>query len=169
MNTNKEIFTSPYIAFNNGNNYPQLGYGTYLINDSKVFETAFNLGYRLFDTAPMYGNESTLGSVFSKIKPKRDELYITTKIGPDMQGKTNAYKSFEESLKLLKLDYLDLLIIHWPGIYGKGNAKELRAGSWESLERLYDEKKVKNIGISNYYTKHLKELLEKCNVKPVLN
>jgi len=171
MNSNIDSFTSPFLTFNNGNKYPQLGFGTYYIDDQKAFESAYNIGYRLFDTAPMYGNESDLGNFFSKLnpKPKREDFYITTKIGPDMQGKDKAYKSCEESLKNLKVDYIDLVVIHWPGIYGKGKAKEIRAGTWEGLEKLYFEGKIKNIGVSNYYTNHLKDLLSRCKIKPVLN
>jgi diketogulonate reductase-like aldo/keto reductase len=162
----------PNIKLHNGNTIPQLGYGTYHLSGSdlsKGLGAAFNSGYTMIDTAPMYGNEDTIGNYLKKNGINRQEIFLTTKIGPDMHGKENAIESCKNSLEYLFTDYLDLLIIHWPGIYTKGNAQELRQKTWEGLVTLKEDKLVRNIGVSNYYTKHLRLLLESSDTKPVLN
>jgi diketogulonate reductase-like aldo/keto reductase len=162
----------PSISFYNGDTIPQLGYGTYMLDGQEVaqgLKAALSYGYTMIDTAPMYENEDAIGNFIQKHKIKREDIFLTTKVGPDMHGKSNAIKSCITSLTNLNTEYIDLLIIHWPGVYGKGNPAEQRYSTWEGLISLHEDKKVKNIGVSNYYTKHLRQLLDKCDAKPVLN
>lgn len=127
----------------------------------------------------MYKNEQFVGTVVSDDKLlnelglKRSDLFITTKVGTADQGKGNCRKSVLESLEKLKLDYIDLVLIHWPGVYGSQpqdiiHAK-VRQESWQDLEELCREGKVRSIGVSNYTVDHLKQLLSHCSIRPAVN
>lgn len=165
----------------NGNTMPMVGFGTYTIRGSdftrKVLDHSLSAGYRLFDTAAMYGNEDDIGDILKELLPKhnlsRNDIFITTKLYPSDHG-DKAYKAIEESLRKLRCEYIDLYLIHWPGVYGVGtNSKEnsvLRDKSWQQMVKAVENGLVKNIGVSNYTVRHLKELLENDHgIKPVVN
>lgn len=160
--------TVPNIKFYNNDTIPQIGFGTYKAGGPSLAEAikcAYEVGYRLYDTAAMYKNEDILGDYLCD---KRESVFITTKVPPEMMGKEKAYQSCQQSLKNLKTSYVDLILIHWPEVE-EGNASQVRAETWETLEQIKKEKLARNIGVSNFYTKHLRQLMERCDTKPVLN
>jgi 2,5-diketo-D-gluconate reductase A len=143
---------------------PMLGYGTMTIEGSKgerCVADAISLGYRLFDTATIYGTEGVVGTGIAQSGIKREELFITTKLWVDDSGYDNTKKAFERSLNKLRMEYVDLYLIHRP----RGDVK----GSWKAMEELHKEGKIKAIGVSNFDTHQLDELISNSTVKPVLN
>ena len=151
---------------NNGVDIPVLGLGTYQSEPGKEVINAvkFSLeyGYRHIDTAALYRNEEDIGKAVRESNVKREEIFITTKLWNSDHGYDKALKAFDISLKKLGLEYIDLYLIHWP-------VQDLRKESWKALERLYDEKLVRTIGVSNYTIDHLKELFNYANVIPAVN
>lgn len=163
-----------------GRTIPSVGLGTYLIQGRRtktVLDDALTLGYRAFDTATMYNNEHDLGLALNKLLPqhnlKREDVFITTKLYPSDHGE-KAYEAIKTSLNNLQFDYIDLYLIHWPGVYGvprhsKDNLK-LRTASWAAMVKAMEEGLIKDIGVSNYTVSHLKQLLDNnYGVKPVVN
>lgn len=157
------------ILLNNGERIPGLGLGVFQIPNSEtsdVVRKGILNGYRLIDTAQIYGNEEGTGvgikEALKETGLKREDLFITSKVWNAHLSKEEALKSFETSLEKLNLDYLDLFLIHWPG-------KESYKESWLALEELYRTGKVKAIGVSNFEIHHLKDLLSYAKVTPVVN
>lgn len=157
------------VKLNNGTEIPGLGLGVFQIPDEETAEVVKNgikNGYRLIDTAQIYGNEKGTGKGIKEgLKEaglKREDIFVTSKIWNDHLSYDEAKKAFETSLKDLQLDYLDLYLIHWPGDHA---FKE----SWQALEDLYEEGKIKAIGVSNFQVSHLEELAEFSKVTPVMN
>ena len=156
------------LKFNNSVEMPILGLGIYKMTDRKELENAvkwaIDAGYRKFDTAQFYDNEEELGNAIRKTGIKREEIFITTKIWNTKQGYNSTRKSFEESLKKLNMDYVDLLLIHWPG-----QNKERYLDTYRALENICQSKKAVSIGLSNFEIKHLNDIFAHCNIAPVLN
>lgn len=154
------------ITLHNGVQMPQHGFGVYKITDKNEMETAVSkaleVGYRSFDTAQMYENEGFLGELLHGCPIARKDLFVTTKIDNGNQGYDQTLFSFEQSLADLELSQLDLLLVHWP-------SKKHFFETWRAMERLYEEKMVRAIGVSNFQIHHLEELKTQANVKPVLN
>ena len=151
-----------YLNLNNGLKIPMIGLGIYQLNDEDVIVKAIDeIGYRLIDTARMYGNEKILGRAIRRCKTKREELFITTKVYMPDKGYERTKFAIEDSLNNLGLDYIDLILIHEP--YEEG--KEM----YKALEEAMKDGKVKSIGISNYNRKQYLDLLEHCNVVPAVN
>lgn len=155
------------IPLHDGNAIPQLGYGVWQVENDSVAEavkTAIETGYRLIDTAAIYGNEAGVGEGIRASGIDRRDLFVTTKLWNDRHGYDETLAAFDESMERLGLDYLDLYLIHWPapkiGLYVK---------SWEALIRLRDEGRVKSIGVSNFNIGHLQRLLDETGVLPVVN
>lgn len=158
----------PDLTLNNGVKMPQLGFGVFQISPGRdVYDAvtlAFKNGYRSIDTAAGYANEAGVGEAFRDSGLKRDEVFITTKLFNTDQGYDNALRAFETSMNELKLDYLDLYLIHWPlPMYG------LYVETWKALEKLYNEKRIRAIGVSNFEPVHLDELAAKCDIVPAVN
>jgi len=154
----------PDIKLNNGLKMPMLGFGTYGLSGDicqKSVVEAISAGYRLIDTAKVYGNEVEVGKAIKQSGIDRKQLFVTSKLWVDDAGYENAKKGFEETLQKLGLDYLDLYLIHRP----RGDVK----GSWKAMEELYKAGKIKAIGISNFDTAQLADLLSYAQVKPVVN
>lgn len=152
-----------YITLSNEVKIPQLGYGVYQICKEKTKDCvlqALSLGYRHIDTAQAYDNEEEVGQALLESGLKREEIFLTTKVGY-VKGYEDASKSIEESLKKLKTDYVDLLLFHWP----QGDCSEI----YRAIEDAYRSKKARAIGISNFYGKKLDRLLENCTIKPMVN
>ncbi|CAG2100815.1 unnamed protein product [Medioppia subpectinata] len=157
---------------NNSLEMPVIGLGTWQLTDKKVLtkaiNTAIDSNYRHIDTAAIYNNEDTIGEIledlFENNVVKREELFITSKLwNSDHEDVRNAC---ETSLKKLKLDYLDLYLIHWPvSSIGEFNLKDV----WTAMESLVIERKVKSIGVANFGIKNLTHLLSFCTIKPVVN
>jgi 2,5-diketo-D-gluconate reductase A len=153
------------VKLNNGVEMPVLGFGVYQIPDAaeceqSVYE-AIQAGYRLIDTAAAYMNEEAVGKAIKRSGVPREELFITTKLWIQDAGYENAKKAFEKSLQNLQLDYLDLYLIHQPfgDVYG----------SWRAMEELYRQRRIKAIGVSNFYPDRLIDLIVHNKIVPAVN
>ena len=161
-------YSKESVRLNNGNDIPSIGFGTSLITGDeciRIIKKAIEVGYRHIDTASAYENEIEIGKAIETSSVNRGELFITSKVWKDSMGYENTLKSFENTLKNLKLEYVDLFLIHWP----KNNDKKLNIETWKALEKIYKEGKAKNIGVSNFLTQHLEILLDNCDIVPAVN
>ncbi|HSW85358.1 MAG TPA: aldo/keto reductase [Candidatus Saccharimonadales bacterium] len=156
----------PAIKLNDNNSIPQIALGLWQIRDpsdfAKSFDAAFEAGYRHFDSAQIYGNEKFLGNAVKKAGLKRNDIFITTKIGVNNFGFDRAKTSFAESLNKLQMDYVDLLLLHFP-------VPLLRKKSWLALEEIQAAGQAKSIGVSNYTIRHLEEMSDYAKLKPSIN
>lgn len=162
MDNNAKEITN--VKLNNSVKMPILGFGTYGLRGEVCQQSvadALSVGYRLIDTAKIYGNEEAVGKGIKQSRINRKELFVTSKLWVDDAGYENAKKGFEETLTKLGLDYLDLYLIHRP----RGDVK----GSWKAMEELYKAGKIRAIGISNFDSNQLADLLSYAQVKPVIN
>ncbi|MDU5111552.1 MAG: aldo/keto reductase [Clostridium sp.] len=154
-----------YVSLNNDVKMPAVGFGVFQITDNeecvRVVLDAIDVGYRLIDTAQAYGNEEAVGKAIAKSLVPREELFITTKVWISNSGYEKAKTSIESSLKKMKLDYLDLVLIHQPvnDYYG----------TYRAMQDLYKEGKIKAIGVSNFYPDRLVDLALFNEVKPAVN
>ena len=158
---------APLIELNDGNRIPQLGLGTWPLDDDQVAAAvvqAVEAGYRHIDTAVKYGNERGVGNGIRASGVDRSELFITTKLDGEFQGHDRAVAGLEGSLKRLGLDYVDLLLIHWP-LPGR----DQYVSTWQTFERLQAEGKVRSIGVSNFKPSHLERLMAETDVVPAVN
>ncbi|CAM3631886.1 aldo/keto reductase [Aeromicrobium ponti] len=153
-------------TLHNGVKMPWFGLGVFKVQDGdevvQSVKAALKAGYKSIDTAAVYKNEEGVGQAIKDAGVPREELFITTKVWNSDQGYESAIQAFETSLEKLGLDYIDLYLIHWPV---KGKYKE----TWKALETLYKEKKVRAIGVSNFHTHHLDDLLQDAEIKPMVN
>lgn len=152
----------------NGVTIPMLGFGTYLIDSKDVpaaIKTALDAGYRHLDCAHIYGNEPAVGEAIKASGIDRSDLFITSKVWNADQGYDKTLAAFDQTLSDLQLDYLDLYLIHWPN----EDDFELTLDTWRALETLYQQKKVRAIGVSNFSEDQLKQVFEMATVKPMVN
>ena len=154
------------VRMNNGVEIPQVGLGVWRANEGAetrdAVRWALEIGYRSIDTASLYANERSVGEGFRDSGLKREDVFITTKVWNDQQGYEKTLAAFDNSLRELQLDYVDMYLLHFPvpGLY---------LDSWRALEKLYGEGRVKAIGVSNFHPYHLDNLLSHCTVKPMVN
>ncbi|MBT8307393.1 MAG: aldo/keto reductase [Maribacter sp.] len=150
----------------NGVQMPYFGLGVYLSEDGQevinAVKWAIESGYRHIDTASIYNNEEGVGKGIKQSGIDRKEIFVVSKVWNSDQGYETTLKAFNDSLKRLDLDYLDLYLIHWPV---KGKYKE----TWRALEQLYREKKIRAIGVSNFLRHHLEDLLPTVEIVPMVN
>lgn len=165
-----------YYELNNGVKIPKLGLGTWLIDNEKVVDvvkSAIEIGYRHIDTAQAYENEEGVGKAIRESGISREELFVTSKIAAEAKTYEEAYQSIIESLQRLGLDYLDLMIIHspepWAEFRGEKRYFEENKEVWRALETAYKEGKVKAIGVSNFLQDDLENILDSCEIKPMVN
>lgn len=155
-----------FVSLNTGAKMPAIGFGTWKIfpngRAKHATEAALKAGYRLIDTARIYGNERGVGQAIRGSGVPRQEIFVTTKLWNNKQGFDSAHKAFNDSLKRLGLDFVDLYLLHWP-VTGK------RLDSWRALEEIYASGRARSIGVSNFTVRHLIELLENSNVLPAVN
>ena len=161
-------------TLNNGMKLPCIGFGTYraTCGDGKAtILQAIRAGYRFFDSASLYETERVLGEAIKESGLPRSEFIIETKLWIDEMGYDNAKKALEASLERLQMDYVDLYMIHWPRQTGADdeNWKALDLETWRALEELVDEGKVRALGCSNFLPHHLKNILDNCRIKPVVD
>ena len=150
---------------NNKLKIPQFGLGVFTIKDQGEAEKccleAFKLGYRHIDTAHVYGNEIGVGEAIRKSGIPREQIFLTSKIWHNECGEGITSKAIDRMLKRFKLDYVDLLLIHWPiGDY---------IGAWKDMEKAVEEGKLKSIGLSNFHGKYLEDILKIAKIKPVVD
>lgn len=154
------------IALGHGGAMPRFGLGTFRSpaggKTREAVEWALEAGYRLVDTAALYGNEADVGAAVRASGLAREAVFVTTKLHRDDHGYDEALRGFDAGLERLGLDYVDLYLIHWPG-----SARRLE--SWDALERILDEGRARAIGVSNYTLAHLEEVLDHGTVVPAVN
>lgn len=165
------------ITLNNGVKIPQLGLGTWFIDDDKAADAvkaAVKLGYRHMDTAQAYGNERGVGEGIRTCGVPREELFVVSKVAAEHKTYEEAKAGIDETLKKMELDYLDMMIIHSPQPWVEVNQSENRyvegnRQAWRALEEAYNEGKLKAIGVSNFQIEDLESLMETAKVKPMVN
>lgn len=158
---------SPLVEMNDGHRIPQIGLGTWPLNDREVADavvSAVEAGYRHIDTAVKYGNEAGVGEGIRASGLSREEFFVTTKLDGEFQGEDRAVAGLEGSLKRLNMDYVDLLLIHWP-LPRRGDF----ISTWKTFERLQAQGKARSIGVSNFKPSHLEQLMWSSDVVPAVN
>lgn len=161
-------------TLNNGVEIPIIGFGTWQTPDGDIakhaVEVALNAGYRHIDTAAAYGNEKSVGQAIKKSGINRHDLFITTKLWNADHGYQSTKAAIDRSLQNLKVDYLDLYLIHWPNpVAMRDHWAEANAESWRAMEEAVQAGKIRAIGVSNFRKRHLDELLKTAEIKPVVN
>jgi 2,5-diketo-D-gluconate reductase A len=159
--------TIPTLRLNDGHTMPQIGLGTASLNDDKVapvIVTAIEAGYRHIDTAYRYGNQRGVGKGIRDSGIQREELFVTTKLDGEFQGNERAIAGLDECLRQLGLDYVDLLLIHWPL-----PQRNEYISTWKTFEKLVEAGKVRSIGVSNFKPAHLDRLFAEATIRPVAN
>lgn len=157
----------PHLPLNDGRSIPQLGIGVWQIDDATtpgVVSTAVDLGVRLIDGAFIYGNEASMGEGLRQAPAPREELFVTSKVWNSDQGHDAARDAIDGSLKRIGLDYLDLVLIHWPC-----PAQDRYVDTWRALIEARDAGKVRSIGVSNFNPDHLDRLIDETGVTPAVN
>ncbi|MEY8020326.1 aldo/keto reductase [Muriicola sp. SD30] len=153
-------------TLHNGVKMPYFGLGVFQSKDGEEVinsvKWALEAGYRHIDTASVYGNEEGVGTGIRESRVPREEIFLVSKVWNTEQGYDETMKAFENSLKRLNTDYLDLYLVHWPV---RGKYKE----TWKALETLYKENRVRAIGVSNFLRHHLEDLLEDASIIPMVN
>ncbi|WP_081212261.1 aldo/keto reductase [Salegentibacter sediminis] len=161
------------IILNNGIELPMVGFGTYKATAKEGIEavsTAISNGYRLIDTAAKYVNEEAVGKGIKASGVPREDIFITTKLWRENLGYRSTKIEFEKSLKRLKIDYLDLYLIHWPAnAKNYDNWQKTNADTWRAMEELQAEGKIRSIGVSNFFQEHLEALFQTARVIPAIN
>ena len=161
------------VTLSNNVNIPMVGYGSYLSTENggkQVILDALETGYRYIDTASYYYNEDAIGEAILESGILREDIFICSKVWPTMLGLEETRESFEESCRKLQTDYLDMFLIHWP----KASQSDERwldkiIEGWKAMEELYDEGRIKAIGVSNFLPHHLRPLLEASRIKPMVD
>ena len=157
----------PNIKLNDGVEIPQLGFGVFQIEPGKTaaaVREALKVGYRHIDTAEMYGNEREVAEGMRDFGVDRAEVFVTSKLNNGFHARDKAVAAFDRSLAIMKFDYLDLFLIHWP-LPGVGDFVE----TWKTLEEIYRSGRIRAIGVSNFQPHHLERLARECEVVPAVN
>ncbi|MEH0927590.1 aldo/keto reductase [Micromonospora sp. CPCC 205558] len=161
--------TIPDISLNDGTTIPQLGFGVFQIEPKDTVAavtTALEIGYRHIDTAEMYGNEAEVGEAVRVSGLDRGSVYVTSKLNNGFHRPDDARKAFDSTLAALKMDYIDLFLIHWPlptlydGDY---------VSTWKVLEEFQRDGRARSIGVSNFQVSHLQRLADEASVVPAVN
>jgi diketogulonate reductase-like aldo/keto reductase len=157
---------SNLLTLADGNKMPQEGFGLYKVDGQETMtesiQNAYQDGYRLFDTAQLYGNEAEVGTALQKLAIPRKDIFVTTKVSEDNQGYDRAIASVKESLKKLQMDYVDLLLVHWP-------IQRAFFDTWRAFEDLKKAGLAKSIGVSNFEMIHLQYLATQAHEMPVVD
>lgn len=161
-------------TLSNGVKIPCIGYGTWQIPNGEVafnaVKNAIEAGYRHIDTAAGYGNEESIGKAVKLSGVAREKFFITSKLHNLSHGYEKTVEAFEETMKKLDMDYLDLYLIHWPNPESfRDSWKEANAGSWKAFEEFYEAGRIRAIGISNFLPHHIEALMETAQIAPMVN
>ena len=163
------------LLLSNGCAIPSLGFGTFLTPDGEAcinaVKEAIATGYTHIDTAAVYGNECSVGEGVRQSGKQRQDLFITSKVWNSERGYDKTLRACEKTLKDLRMDYLDLYLIHWPAntLQFGDRAESINMDTWKAMERLADEKLVRSIGLSNFYPHHIAPILAKANMAPTVD
>lgn len=161
--------TVPDISLNDGNTIPQLGFGVYQIEPKDTAEAvgrALEIGYRHIDTAEMYGNEAEVGEAVRASGLDRGEVFVTSKLNNGFHRPQDARRAFESTLSALKMDYVDLFLIHWP-LPTRYDGDFV--STWKALEEFQRDGRARSIGVSNFQVPHLERLAAEADVVPAVN
>ncbi|MDR1162393.1 MAG: aldo/keto reductase [Candidatus Accumulibacter sp.] len=161
------VTKQPWVTLNDGRKMPQLGLGVWRLSSEEAKVSmieALAYGYRSVDTAAIYRNEEAVGEAFRASGQKREDVFITTKVWNDEQGFDASQKALDKSLKRLGLDYVDLLLIHWPV-----PQQNLYSETWRAFIQMREKKLARSIGVSNFNEEQLKQIISETKVTPVLN
>ena len=154
------------ITLNNGIEMPLFGLGVYLSKEGtecqEAVTSALDLGYRHIDTASFYDNEVSVGRAIRDHIIDRSEVFVTTKLWNSDHGYDNTLRAFQKSLEKLDIDYIDLFLVHYP-------VQDIRKDTWKAMEKILENENCKAIGVSNYMTHHMEELLANCHIPPSVN
>lgn len=165
------------IKMNNGKEIPKMALGTWFIEDDKVADAvraAVNIGYRHIDTAQAYGNERGVGEGVCTSGIPREEIFVTSKVAAENKTYESAAQSIDETLKIMGLDYIDMMIIHSPQPWVEVNQSENRyfpenREVWRAMEDAVEAGKVRTIGVSNFNRTDIENILEVCRIRPAVN
>ncbi|WP_214778919.1 aldo/keto reductase [Exiguobacterium sp. s22] len=157
-----------WTTLNNNVKMPMLGLGVYKVEDGAVtvdtVKAALDADYRLIDTAAIYQNEESVGQALREAGISREDVFVTTKLWNEFHGFDEALQAFQDSLDRLGLEYVDLFLIHWPmPRFGKF------VETYKALEQLYEEGRVRAIGVSNFEIEHLEQIIQSCSIVPAVN
>jgi 2,5-diketo-D-gluconate reductase A len=159
--------TTPILRMNDGTDIPQFGFGVFQIDPAETaaaVSTALEIGYRLIDTAQGYRNEQGVGAALAASELSADEVFVTTKLTNSKHGHDKAIAAFEDSMSRLRLDVLDLFLIHWPL-----PMFDQYVETWKALTELQKDGRVRSIGVSNFTVEHLQRLIDETGVVPAVN
>ncbi|WP_431382515.1 aldo/keto reductase [Enterococcus gallinarum] len=161
-------------TLSNNVSIPELGFGTWQTPNGDVavsaVKKALEVGYRHIDTAQGYKNEDSVGQAIKESGIPREEIFLTTKLWNENHSYDLVLSSFEESLKKLQTDYIDLFLIHWPNpVKFRDNWQSANAETWRAMEELYQAGKIKAIGVSNFLPHHFEELKKTATIFPIVN
>ena len=159
--------TVPTVRLNNGVETPQLGFGVFQIKPAdtvRAVRAALDVGYRHIDTAEMYGNEKEVGQAIAESDLDPSDVFVTSKLNNGFHGFDDALAAFDRTLADLRLEQIDLFLIHWPLPEVKDYVE-----TWRALERIYSEGRARSIGVSNFQAHHLRRLHEETTVVPAVN
>ncbi|WP_167050573.1 aldo/keto reductase [Salinibacterium sp. ZJ77] len=159
--------TPELITLNDGTRIPQLGFGVYQIpaeDCERTVREAIDIGYRHFDTAQIYENEAEVGRALAASGIDRSEFFVTTKLWNPWQGRDTTATAFDESLRKLDMDYVDLFLIHWPM-----PKRDLYLETWDVMQSFVQDGRARSIGVSNFLVPHLERLLEHSDHIPSVN
>lgn len=156
----------------NGVEIPRIAFGTWRLPDAPetvaTLCAAISAGYRHIDTAAKYENEASVGEAVRACGLPREQLFVTSKLRNTQRGYETALADFDRALRIMKMDYLDMFLIHWPA--GAGHYDDwagINAQTWRALEKLYQEGRVRAIGLSNFWPHHIKALTDRCEIAPM--
>lgn len=164
----------PTFTLSNGVKIPAIGFGTWQAPDGNVaveaVKCALASGYRHIDTAAAYDNEQSVGRAIAESGIDRKQIFVTSKVWNTDRGYDTTLRAFDKSLALLGLDYLDLYLIHWPAAAHQFDDWQLiNARTWQAMQRLYSEGRVRAIGVSNFMPHHLRPLIDEAELAPMVN
>ena len=165
MNMYKDL--ADVVKMQNGVDIPWMGAGVFKVDNTitaQVVMDAIDEGYRLIDTAAAYANEAGVGDGIRQSRVKREEIFVTTKLANHQQGYDSTLTSFDESLRQMGLDYVDLYLIHWPI-----PSKDKYIETWRAFEQIYKSGRTRAIGVSNFKEEHLQRVIDTCEIVPMLN
>ena len=155
------------IRLNDGIEIPQIGFGVWQVDSSeapKAVKAAIDAGYRSIDTAAIYRNEEGVAAGIRAGGVPREQLFITTKLWNDRHGARNALKAFDESLRRLQLEYVDLYLIHWPAPHAN-----LYVETWRALQEVKSSGRARSVGVSNFKVPHLERIIGETGIVPSIN
>lgn len=167
MTSNQNILEVPSLELNDGNHIPQLGFGVFEVEPEDTRDAvlhALQTGYRMIDTAAMYGNEAEVAEAIARSGLERGEIFITTKVWNDDHGRDRTRRAFQRSLERLSSEWVDLYLIHWPAP-GQGMYVE----TWQTMCEFREEGRARSVGVSNFLPEHIERITEATGVAPAVN